>query len=116
MLIRAEAAKARLTFITEALRKLLADTQFTGILSEEHLVTLPEALASKLEHQEGTFSGVPPLKTCRITIVREHEPPEFLSVEIMPLKQLSASTLKSVKYAQIAASIAELGIIEHLRS
>ncbi|WP_025595854.1 plasmid partitioning protein RepB C-terminal domain-containing protein [Agrobacterium tumefaciens] len=32
--------------------------------------------------------------------------------EIMPLKQLSASTLKSVKYAQIAASIAELGIIE----
>ncbi|MBB4406404.1 plasmid partitioning protein RepB C-terminal domain-containing protein [Agrobacterium radiobacter] len=53
---RAEAAKARLTFITEALRKLLADTQFTGILSEEHLVTLPEALASKLEHQEGTFS------------------------------------------------------------
>lgn len=30
----------------------------------------------------------------------------------MPLKQLSASTLKSVKYAQIAASIAELGIIE----
>lgn len=32
--------------------------------------------------------------------------------EIVPLKQLSASTLKSVKYAQIAASIAELGIIE----
>ncbi|MBP2540265.1 ParB N-terminal domain-containing protein [Agrobacterium tumefaciens] len=32
--------------------------------------------------------------------------------EIVPLKQLSASTQKSVKYAQIAASIAELGIIE----
>ncbi|MGR6431044.1 plasmid partitioning protein RepB C-terminal domain-containing protein [Rhizobium sp. PAMB 3174] len=32
--------------------------------------------------------------------------------EILPLKQLSAAALKSVKYAQIAASIAEVGIIE----
>ncbi|TBY68966.1 chromosome partitioning protein ParB [Rhizobium leguminosarum bv. viciae] len=33
-------------------------------------------------------------------------------VEIYPLKQLSPAALKSVKYAQIAASIAEIGIIE----
>ncbi|MGV1951054.1 plasmid partitioning protein RepB C-terminal domain-containing protein [Agrobacterium vitis] len=33
-------------------------------------------------------------------------------VEIQPLKQLSPSILKSVKYAKIAASIAEIGIIE----
>ncbi|MBP1874026.1 ParB-like chromosome segregation protein Spo0J [Ensifer adhaerens] len=32
--------------------------------------------------------------------------------EILPLKQLTASVLKSVKYMQIAASIAEVGIIE----
>lgn len=32
--------------------------------------------------------------------------------EIIPLKELSPYTLKSVKYAQIAASIAEVGIIE----
>ena len=32
--------------------------------------------------------------------------------EILPLKQLSPAALKSVKYAQIAASIAEVGIIE----
>lgn len=32
--------------------------------------------------------------------------------EILPLKQLSISVLKSVKYGQIAASIAEVGIIE----
>ncbi|MBX4954739.1 plasmid partitioning protein RepB C-terminal domain-containing protein [Rhizobium lentis] len=32
--------------------------------------------------------------------------------EILPLKQLTSSVLKSVKYAQIAASIAEVGIIE----
>lgn len=32
--------------------------------------------------------------------------------EIEPLKQLSAAAIRSVKYAQIAASIAELGIIE----
>ena len=32
--------------------------------------------------------------------------------EIIPLKQLTSAALKSVKYAQIAASIAEIGIIE----
>jgi hypothetical protein len=32
--------------------------------------------------------------------------------EIVPLKQLTASIIRSVKYAQIAASIAEVGIIE----
>jgi len=32
--------------------------------------------------------------------------------EILPLKQLSSAALKSVKYAQIEASIAEVGIIE----
>lgn len=32
--------------------------------------------------------------------------------EILPLKQLPSSVTKSVKYAQIAASIAEVGIIE----
>ncbi|MBY5385230.1 plasmid partitioning protein RepB C-terminal domain-containing protein [Rhizobium leguminosarum] len=32
--------------------------------------------------------------------------------EILPLKQLSSAALKSVKYAQIAASIDEVGIIE----
>ncbi|WP_234851286.1 ParB N-terminal domain-containing protein [Sinorhizobium medicae] len=32
--------------------------------------------------------------------------------EILPLKQLIPSVLKSVKYSQIAASIAEVGIIE----
>jgi hypothetical protein len=32
--------------------------------------------------------------------------------EILPLKQLSTAAMSSVKYAQIAASIAEIGIIE----
>lgn len=32
--------------------------------------------------------------------------------EILPLKELTPAALKSVKYAQIAASIAEIGIIE----
>ncbi|WP_244520139.1 plasmid partitioning protein RepB C-terminal domain-containing protein [Sinorhizobium glycinis] len=34
--------------------------------------------------------------------------------EILPLKQLPSTVLKSVKYAQIASSIAEVGIIEPL--
>ncbi|MGO6926688.1 plasmid partitioning protein RepB C-terminal domain-containing protein [Rhizobium ruizarguesonis] len=50
---RAETAKARLTFITEAVRKLLADAQFTGILGEEGLASLPEALAMRLQSERG---------------------------------------------------------------
>ncbi|MGO6943188.1 plasmid partitioning protein RepB C-terminal domain-containing protein [Rhizobium johnstonii] len=50
---RAETAKARLTFITEAVRKLLADAQFTGILGEEGLASLPEALATRLHSERG---------------------------------------------------------------
>ncbi|OAP35165.1 chromosome partitioning protein ParB [Sinorhizobium glycinis] len=45
---RAEAAKARLTFVTEAMRKLLNDPEFRTILSEESLVSIPDALASRL--------------------------------------------------------------------
>ncbi|MBY3117281.1 ParB/RepB/Spo0J family partition protein [Rhizobium laguerreae] len=50
---RAETAKARLTFITEAVRKLVADAQFTGILGEEGLASLPEALATRLRSERG---------------------------------------------------------------
>lgn len=50
---RAETAKARLTFITEAVRKLLADAQFTGILGEEGLASFPEALAARLQKERG---------------------------------------------------------------
>ncbi|MCW1753039.1 ParB/RepB/Spo0J family partition protein [Rhizobium acaciae] len=50
---RAETAKARLTFITEAVRKLLADAQFTGILGEEGLASLPDALATRLQSERG---------------------------------------------------------------
>ncbi|MBY5407431.1 ParB N-terminal domain-containing protein [Rhizobium leguminosarum] len=50
---RAEAAKARLTFITEAIRKLLADAQFIGILEEEGFASLPEALAARLQKNRG---------------------------------------------------------------
>ncbi|PLU57359.1 chromosome partitioning protein ParB, partial [Sinorhizobium medicae] len=47
---RAETAKARLTFITEAIRSLLADKQFSGMLAEEGLISLPAALVSRLEN------------------------------------------------------------------
>ncbi|MGI0523994.1 plasmid partitioning protein RepB C-terminal domain-containing protein [Rhizobium giardinii] len=51
---RAETAKARLTFITEAVRKFLGDAQFTGILGEEGLASLPEALAARLQSEGGS--------------------------------------------------------------
>jgi ParB family chromosome partitioning protein len=50
---RAEAAKARLVFITQAMRKLLADTQFSNLLAEEGFSSLPEALAARLRSREG---------------------------------------------------------------
>ncbi|MBP1874027.1 ParB family chromosome partitioning protein [Ensifer adhaerens] len=50
MLIRrAETAKARLTFITEAMRQLLADNQFTAILAEEGFTSVPDAVAKRLQ-------------------------------------------------------------------
>ncbi|MBX4954738.1 ParB N-terminal domain-containing protein [Rhizobium lentis] len=50
---RAETTKARLAFVTEAIRRLLADARFNGILAEEGLASLPEALAAKLQSQGG---------------------------------------------------------------
>lgn len=50
---RAEAVKGRLIFITEAMRKLIADRQFKALLEEEGLISLPEALAYRLQKQGG---------------------------------------------------------------
>jgi ParB family chromosome partitioning protein len=48
---RAEMAKARLVFVIEAMRKLLSDKQFSNMLAEEGLVSLPEALVSRLGNE-----------------------------------------------------------------
>jgi ParB family chromosome partitioning protein len=49
MLIRrAETAKARLIFVTEAMRKLLNDHALSGILAEEGFASLPEGVAKRL--------------------------------------------------------------------
>jgi ParB family chromosome partitioning protein len=45
---RSEAAKARLTFITEALRTLIDDDGFFALLEEEGLSTLPENLGARI--------------------------------------------------------------------
>jgi ParB family chromosome partitioning protein len=45
---RSEAAKARLTFITEALRTLIDDDGFFVLLEEEGLSTLPENLGTRI--------------------------------------------------------------------
>lgn len=50
---RAETAKARLIFIVGAIRKLLGAKQFSDMLAEEGLISLPEALASRIERQGG---------------------------------------------------------------
>lgn len=46
---RAEAAKSQLTFVTEALRKILYDDALRAILAEEGLVSMPEGIAKRIE-------------------------------------------------------------------
>ncbi|RDL46817.1 hypothetical protein BLJAPNOD_06335 [Ensifer sp. M14] len=50
---RAEAAKARLAFVTEAMRRLISDSEFKGVLEEEGLISLPETLATRLTAERG---------------------------------------------------------------
>jgi ParB family chromosome partitioning protein len=45
---RSEAAKARLTFITEALRTLIDDDEFYSLLEDEGLDNLPANLAQRI--------------------------------------------------------------------
>lgn len=45
---RAEVAKGRLTFITEAIRRLISNYEFKQMLEEEGLISIPEALAKRL--------------------------------------------------------------------
>lgn len=45
---RSDLAKARLSFITEALRSLIDDDAFFGILEEEDLITVPANLAARI--------------------------------------------------------------------
>ncbi|MEY9828917.1 ParB family chromosome partitioning protein [Sinorhizobium fredii] len=50
---RAEAVRGRLIFVTEAMRKLVTDRQFKALLEEEGLISLPEALAYRLQNPGG---------------------------------------------------------------
>lgn len=46
---KADATKGRLVFVTEALRKLISDENFTALLRAEKLDTLPQPLADRLQ-------------------------------------------------------------------
>ncbi|TBY68987.1 chromosome partitioning protein ParB [Rhizobium leguminosarum bv. viciae] len=54
MIRRAEAAKSRLMFVTQAVGRLLRDHRFSELLATEGLVTIPECLASRIRNQEGS--------------------------------------------------------------
>jgi ParB family chromosome partitioning protein len=55
LLIRkAETTRSRLVFVTEALRKLLADENFLTLLRAEAIDTLPKNLAQRLEAHAGS--------------------------------------------------------------
>jgi len=50
---RSELAKARLSFITEAIRSLIEDDGFFAILEEEDLITVPANLAARIPELVG---------------------------------------------------------------
>jgi ParB family chromosome partitioning protein len=50
---RSELAKARLSFITEAIRSLIDDDAFFAILEEEDLITVPASLAARIPELVG---------------------------------------------------------------
>ncbi|HYE29063.1 MAG TPA: plasmid partitioning protein RepB C-terminal domain-containing protein [Allosphingosinicella sp.] len=50
---RSELAKARLSFITEAIRSLIDDDAFFAILEEEDLITVPANLAARIPELMG---------------------------------------------------------------
>ena len=52
MIRRAEAAKGRLMFVTEALKRLLADDAFRKTLQEEGLIDLPAPLVDRIGRRE----------------------------------------------------------------
>lgn len=53
MIRRSEVAKAKLTFITEALRSLIDDDTFFALLEDEDLCTLPGNLAARIPEPQG---------------------------------------------------------------
>lgn len=50
---RAQATRDRLVFVLEALRALMADASFAGLLAAERIDTLPRSLSERLRAREG---------------------------------------------------------------
>lgn len=54
MIRRADAARDRLLLVTEALRRLTSSEQFTALIEDEDLATMPESLAAHLDRMKPT--------------------------------------------------------------
>jgi ParB family chromosome partitioning protein len=54
MIRRADATRDRLLLVTEAIRRLRHSEQFTALIEDEGLATMPENLASRLDRMECT--------------------------------------------------------------
>jgi ParB family chromosome partitioning protein len=52
MIRRADTARDRLLLVTEALRRLRSSEQFTALIEDEDLATLPENLAARIDRME----------------------------------------------------------------
>lgn len=52
MIRRTAATRNRLVFITEALRRLLADERFVALVEDEDLATMPENVAARINQSE----------------------------------------------------------------
>ena len=108
---KAETTRNRLIFVTEAIRKLIVDENFVTLLRAEGLETLPETLPHALrpERRPDMARGA---ATSIVKVAFEDAKVRIAIAQIQPLKLVSAAIKKTPKYAQIAASIREVGLVE----
>ena len=113
LLIRkAEATRNRLIFVTEAVRNLLNDENFVTLMRAEGFDTLPQKSRHTHPNRRGglTMTRKPAISTVKMAF--EDVELRIAIADIQPLKLVSDTIRKSPKYAQIAASMREVGIVE----
>jgi hypothetical protein len=104
---KADLAQTRLTFVVNALRRLLTDEEFLPPLRAEAMHTLPRSLADQLELSEVRMSDPVKLGFERQVVV-------LARCEILPMRRVLDRIKQTVRYKRIVASIAEVGIVEPL--
>ncbi len=109
---KADATRDRLVFLVEALRKLFADENFVTLLRAEGLDSVPRNLADRSRMQARPDDATKAALRSGENGLRGDRALRLAIADIQPLRLVTSAIKKSPKYAQIASSIREVGIIE----